>query len=210
MNTPTPRILLFVLAWAAFGLSSCILAFNVAWLPGDVDSAERLRGAWTVTTYGDGDGDKIPTDPWILEKSEVTHPSGKRVPGLLMTLKDPEKRSAELELVFFKLGATLFCESRVLKSGAAEVASEHLISLGTVTKVIEKKGQLDFHPLDRDFIKAHGKELKIRDIDGKMVIRATTQKWRAFLTQNAKAAFDKRPIIALERKVAPTSGKKSK
>jgi hypothetical protein len=202
MNTVKTRALVLVLMLPILG-TGCILAFNEAWLPRDVFAAGLEGKAWQVAHYGDAESHEMPKPPWTFTLSEALHSGGKTVPALRAHIQDPKGRPAEMELVFFKVGKNTFCQSRVLSSGANEVADVHAVSLRSVSRVEQNADGVAFYPLDRKAVLADKKRLRVREMDGKLVIRASTATWQKALKTNSDALFAKKPLIQLKAIKAP-------
>src|ERR1017187_2570680 len=186
--------LLFVL------LAGCIVqSFHPFYTDKSKVALPQLNGQWdVVTAWGKGVSTNIL--PWQISENEIV-------------AYDPDSQPSKVQVTFFKLGKTLFCDSTAGNVGDTKVPwywGWHVYPVHTVTKVETNGDVLIFKPLDLDWLTnrvATGKvslsHMTPLEEDKWPPFTATPADWEKVLIKYASNtdAFPTNHIYVLERHV---------
>jgi hypothetical protein len=160
----------------------------------------QLNGQWDlVTAWGKAASTNVP--PWQISDNEIV-------------AYDPDSQPSRVQVVFFKLDKTLFCDTTAGTIGDIKVPwywAWHVFPVHTVTKVETNANSLVFTPLDLDWLTnrvATGKvSLPHIEEENSHLFMAKPADWEKFLTKfaNNTNAFPANHIYVLTRHMtAPT------
>lgn len=172
----------------------------------------ELKGEWKLVTDWGRDVSGTEIKPWVLGEDQVT-------------TYNESNETAQIQMVYFKMGETLYCDSGAGDPGKTAKINEywvwHFVSAHTLWKVELKEDVVRFLPMDLDWMKDAMQNGRILvpphfDRDDKQewpVFSATPGEWQDFLKSHGAdpGVFSTNNVYVLKKlkpAAAPKEGAK--